>query len=402
MEKVAIINSVLDFSSTGSLTRQLYNYGIRNGYEPFVFYGRGQREKDNHLIRIDSQIEFYIHKGLSLLSGYQGAFSNLATSKLLSRMETEDIKRAIILNLHGYYINERRLLSYLKFNGINTAYVTPDEYAGLGKCCYNKGCEKYKTECQKCPQVKEYPKSLLFDRSNAIFRMKQEVYREFNTLTLVGPEANLIKFRRSALVKDKPMKRASWGIDLDLYKYEINDMVYTKYNIPRDKIIILTVATYSNHRKGVREYFFEVAQLLQNSNYHFINVGYDGDLEPNLIPSNMTTIGYIHDQKELAHIYAISDLYLLASSTDTMPLSCLIAFACETPVCCFYTSGLQYLAPKDSLAVKYSIEISVDALLKIVSKTQKKDNRTRNVCRQLAIDEYSIEAFNRKVYDVLG
>ena len=219
-------------------------------------------------------------------------------------------------------------------------------------------------------------------------------------MTLIGPETNLQKFRKSPLVKDKPMIRASWGIDLELYNSEIDDSIYDKYQIPRDKIVILTVANYTNLRKGVKKYFFELAKRLQNSNYHFINVGYDGDLKEKEIPSNMTLISYIHDQKELSQLYALSDLYLLASTTDTMPISCLISFACETPVCCFYTSGLKYLADRDHPAIRYCDEISVEAMEKIIRNTKKKDNDCMKACRKLAEEEYSIDAFNKKVYDV--
>jgi putative colanic acid biosynthesis glycosyltransferase len=401
VEKVAIINSVYEYSSTGALTKQLFEYGNKHGYESFVFYGRGEKIADDHIIRIDSKIEFYLHKILTLITGYQGVFSNLATSKLLNYLKSENIHKVILLNIHGYYLNEKRLLEYLKTNGIVTAYVTPDEYAGLGKCCYNMGCEKFKTECGNCPLVKDYPKSLFFDRSKAIFKRKRACYTGFEKMTLIGPETNLVKFRESALVKDKPMKRASWGVNLDTYKYEIDETLYEKYGIPRDKVLILTVANYSNPRKGVKEYFFEIARRLQDTNYHFINVGYDGELKSDEIPTNMTTIGYMDDQSELSHLYAMSDLYLLASTTDTMPLSCLISFACETPVCCFYTSGLRYLAERDNAAIRYCDEVNVDALEEIVRNAAKKDKATMMACRKLAEDEYSIEAFNRKVYEIL-
>ena len=402
MNKVAIINSVFEYGSTGTLAKQLYEYGNNNGYEAFVFYGRGQIVADNHVIKIDSKIEFYIHKVLALITGYEGKFSNRATRFLLKRLEEEKIRNVILLNIHGYYLNERKLLTYLKENHIQTVYVTPDEYAGLAKCCYNKGCDKFKTECDKCPLVREYPRSLFFDRSNEIFKMKQKVYSGFDSLTLVGPEANLTKFKESALTKNLSMKRASWGVDLSLYKNEIDQYLYDKYSIPRNKIIILTVAKYSMQRKGVKEYFFEIARRLQDSKYHFINVGYDGNLSADEIPKNMTTVSYLDDQQELAHIYSISDWYLFTSQTETMPISCLISFACETPVVCFFTSGLRYLAARDSAAIRYCDDISIDAMENLVKKLEKKDKDSMRACRTLAEEEYSIGGFNRKVFEVLN
>ncbi len=401
MEKVAIINTYYEYGSTGTLTKQLFKYGNANGYEPFVFFGRGAKPENDHIIRIDGRAEIYIHKLLTLLTGYQGYFSNSATQKLIAKLKQQDIKKAILLNLHGYYLNERKLLEYLRDNNIRTAYVTPDEYAGLGRCCFSKGCDRYKTRCGKCPQLNDYPKSPVFDRSQAIFDMKKEAYSGFDTMTLLGPESNLEIFRESVLVKDKSMRRVSWGVDLALYKNETDDTLYDKYNIPRDKVIIITVARYSDPRKLMRENFFDLAKSLENTGYHFINVGYDGNLAPDELPKNITTIGYTDDQRELARLYSLSDLYLVTSTTETMPISALISFACETPVCCFYSSGLKYLADRSSPAIRYVDEISRDALTDAIRKTGKKTTETMKACRALAAGEYSIEAFNKKVYEAI-
>lgn len=401
LEKVAIINSVYEYGSTGALAKQLYHYGRKHGYEAFVFYGRGDKSSDDHVIKIDSNIEVYTHKFLTLLTGFQGKYSNHATEYLIGKIKEENIRKVILLNLHGYYLNELKLLTFLKESKIRTAYVTPDEYAGLGKCCYSGNCLQFMTECKKCPKVKEYPKSLLFDRSRDIFKMKWKAYNDFDTMTLIGPEANLSKFRNSALTRHLPMKCVSWGVDLDLYKFEIDDTLFERYNIPRDKVIVLTVASYKNLRKGVKEFFFEVAKRLEGTDYHFINVGYDGDLKLDKIPQNVTIISYLDDQKELAHLYAMSDLYLLASTADTMPISCLISFACETPVCCFYTSGLRYLANRSNPAIRFCDEVSVDALEQIIRDTRKKDKTSMSACRELAEEEYSIDTFDRKVYETI-
>ena len=223
----------------------------------------------------------------------------------------------------------------------------------------------------------------------------------FDSLIFAGPEANLAKFRKSALIKDKPMKRVSWGIDLKTYRYYINERVFNRYKIPKNKVIILTAANYSNSRKGVKQYFFELARRFQNTNYHFINVGYDGDLKQSEIPNNMTLIEYVDDQRLLAQIYSAADMYLLASTADTMPMSCLISFACGTPVCCFYTSGLKYLAPREHIAIRYSDEVSIDSLERIINSTEKKDDHVIAACRELAEKEYSVQAFNRKIYEAL-
>lgn len=397
MDKIAIINSVLDYGSTGKLARGLYEYARSIGYEAYVFYGRGEKKDDEHLIRIDSTIEFYAHKALTLLSGYQGAFSHAATRKLLSHLRREGIRKVILLNLHGYYLNEKLLFRYLKENDIRTVYVTPDEYAAMGKCCYSEECEQYKTACKSCPHVRDYPKSLFFDRAAEIFRMKQEAYKDFDKLLFLGPAYSLEKFRASALLHDKNLLEINEGVDLKQYFYERDESLYEKYGIPRDKILILSIAKYSEPRKGVKDYYFPAARRLVNSDYHFIHIGFDADPADEDIPPNMTVIGYLDDQDELRRLCSLADLYVLASTSDTMPLSCMIALACQTPICCFYTSGMRFLAQRESPVVHYCDEISVSALAETIASVSRKDQQTMAACRALAEDKYSDADYQRRV-----
>ncbi len=400
VDKFAVINSVFDYGSTGSLARQLYEYGMSIGYEGYVFYGRGKKYEDEHVIRIDSKIEVYGHKLLSLLTGLQGSYSRFATRKMLNVMKKNGIKHVIFLNLHGYYLHEKKLFNFCRKEGIRIIYVMPDEYAGLGKCCYCDTCEKFKNLCVQCPKVKDYPKSLFFDSSKHIFINKLNEY-ENQDITFVGPRANIDHLQGARLLEGKCVLELDWGIDLGTYHFSVNEEIYTKYGIPRDRILVLTVAKYSMTRKGVAEYFFKAAKRLENSQYHFINVGYDGNLSISQMPKNMTTIPYIDSQEELAQIYSICDLYVLASTSDSQPLSALIALGCETPVACFYTSGLRYISNGDDDVVRYAKAISVESLTELIYSFGKKTETVKHKCKQYSEQRYSKDLFNKNVFEKL-
>lgn len=399
-KRIAVINIDFEDASAGALARRLFFYGRDKGFTMFAFYGRGKKSNEENICKFEHNIEVYVHKLLSLVTGLQGYFSFFATRRLIRKLEKNKINVAILVQIHGYYLNENMLLMYLKKNHVKTIYVTSDEYAGLGKCCYSLDCEKYKVKCEHCALIHDYPKSLFFDTSKFIWERKRKSYNGLN-ISFIGPQTNINKFKESALLKDKPLYIADWGIDTNLYKYYQHNDIYEKYNIPKNKIYILTVAPYSLERKGVKKYFFEAAKKEKNEKIHFINVGYDGNPKINQIPSNMTTIPFIKDQKELAKIYSLADLYVLASIQDTMPLSCLIAFACETPVCCFYVSGLRYLVVDEDGIINYINEISVDGLVEVIDKIQKKSDYIREKCRKYALNRYSEDIFNRKVYEII-
>lgn len=394
--KVAIISSVCDQGSVGSLVRQLYEYGKKDN-DVYVFYGRGEKYDDSHMMKVDSKIELYAHKILALITGLEGHFSNYATFRLIKKLKELNIDSVILVNVHGYYINEKRLFNFFRDNKIKIVYVMPDEYAGLGNCCYCNECQNFKDECGNCPDIHKYPKSLWLDQSRRIFRDKLKEYKDQN-IVFVGPRSNFNQLQDSELLREKRKVEADWGIDLSKYRYEINEETYEKYGIPRDKIVVLTVAKYTTWRKGVAEYFFEAARKLEESQYHFVNVGYDGDLRPDEIPQNMTLIPYISDQYELNQIYSLSDLYVLPSTSDTQPVSTLISLACGTPVTCFYASGLKYISNGDQEIVRYAKEISVQSLVDSICTFGKKTEQVMRKCRQYSEERYSKDIFTKKVY----
>ncbi len=398
---VAIITDNIDIGSSGTIARQLFEYGKENDNNVVVYHSRGIKRKEEGVVKYEGIIEIVFHKLMTLMLGDQGCHSLLATNRLIKHMKHNNTESVIIITLHDYALNEKKLFEYFYDNDIKVAYVTIDQYAALGKCCYANECDRYITGCGECPQVSEYPKSLFFDRSQKIFAIKKNAYKRLNKIAFLGPEFNLELFRKSPLTENHRLETVDWGIDLEKYKNITDNQIYEKYKIPRDKIIMLCVAPYSVESKGVRKYYFEAAKSINNEKYHFVNIGYDGNLNVEDIPSNMTLIPYVKDQKELVKLYSISDLYILPSINDTMPLSCLIALACGVQVCCFYTSGLKYLAPTDSGCIKYAQRISTDSVIKEILSTGKKTAESMEMCRKYAEARYSSSLFNERVYSIL-
>lgn len=399
---IAIITDDIDVGSSGTLARQLFEFGKQKGKELQVYHSRGKRRNENDVIKFEYMLEVVAHKLLTLVLGDQGCHSFFATKRLIRLMKKNNTKAVIVITLHDYSVSEKVLFNYLNEYNIKIVYITIDQYAALGKCCYANGCQNYKTGCGNCPQVGVYPQSLLFDRSKKLFRMKEQAYSGSKHIVFMGPKFNLNLFKDSPLTKNRKLVNVNWGIDLEKYKYIYDSKMFKEYNIPSEKIIILCVAPYSNAAKGVKKYFFDMARRINSDIYHFVNVGYDGNLNAEEMPSNITVIPYVKDQNELVKLYSISDLYVLPSTSDTMPLSCLIALACGVQVCCFYTSGLRYLASLDSSVVKYAKEINTESLMDVVMKTTKKDDASMRECRKYAEKNYSSKAFNNAIYDTLN
>ena len=147
-------------------------------------------------------------------------------------------------------------------------------------------------------------------------------------------------------------------------------------------------------------FFFPAAKLLDKSKYHFINVGFNGDEQELQDLPNKTLIPYLSDQSQLKELYAAADLFVVPSTYDTQPITALISFACGTPVCCFKTSGLQYIGPDDSETVLFANRISVEVLAETIGKAKKKTKALSEACRAYAEERYSIETFCQSVFNL--
>jgi glycosyltransferase involved in cell wall biosynthesis len=101
-----------------------------------------------------------------------------------------------------------------------------------------------------------------------------------------------------------------------------------KHGLPNaKKIIVFAASNLNDSSKGIN-YILEAAKILETKNYLFVGLG-KGELPE---AENIKGLGYIYDQKELAEIYALGDVFCFASAAETFLLSAAEALSCGVPV----------------------------------------------------------------------
>lgn len=392
--KALIVNSVCKEGSTGKIAYGLHKYLKSKGHTSIVCYGRGKAYYDESgLIKLESYAEVVFHAFMARLTGLQGYFSNRATKRLLKIVKEYRPDVIYLLNLHGYYLNEFKLLNELRDRKYLTVYVMPDEYPFAGKCCYTEECMQFETECKKCPEVKSYPKSLIFDRANYIFKSKMKIYKGFDSLIIGAVPYLLDKAKKSTLLSGKKMVAVDTGIDMENMYYPRDPTALRKrLSIPLNHKVVLNVAQYTNTRKGV-QYFLSAAECMLDSNITFINVGFDGDAS--ICPENFIPIPYVSDQDELAQYYSLADIFVCTSLADAMPNACLEALACGTPLCGFAISGMVYIAHSELCRLVQPK--NVDDLVSVVAQCAPKTSEMVKMCREYAAARYSSEVYFSKL-----
>jgi glycosyltransferase involved in cell wall biosynthesis len=229
-------------------------------------------------------------------------------------------------------------MNYLKKAPLKVIWTFHCEFMFTGKCAITYDCNKWQTECHKCPQVKEYPKSLVFDFSNPMFKQKKELFKDFNNLTIVTPPKWLEAKVKLSFLRDKPVAVIPNGIDQNIFKpTDYKDL--SIYPLIKDKKLILSVAAdIMSENKGGHRILEIASYLVDKKEIIFVLVGTKKPENVNL--SNVIFLERTKSQKELAKLYTAAHAYLIVSKSENYPSTCLEALSCGTPIVGYDVGGI--------------------------------------------------------------
>lgn len=341
--KIAQIN-MFPYGSTGKIMLQIAKMAREYGYdvlcfatEPFSREGRHKQIKENGLIYYRSFYENTIHNYLGKLLGLNGRFSYFGTKQLVNELKKFSPDIVHLHNLHSFCIDLPVLFKYLKNSRVQVVWTLHDCWPFTGHCAHFTiaRCDKWKTGCYRCPQIKAYPKSYV-DTSKCMYAYKRKLFTSVKNMTLVTPSEWLAGLVRQSFLKDYPVKVINNGIDLSVFK-PIPSNFREKYGIPKDKFIVLGVAFGWGERKGL-DVFIELSRRLEQNKFQIVLVGTDKKVDKQL-PKEIVSIHRTQNQTELAEIYTEADLFVNPTREEVLGLVNLEAIACGTPVLTFDTGG---------------------------------------------------------------
>lgn len=361
--KVLQINSVCGYGSTGRIAVDLYHTLKQNGYDSMIAYGRGSTPEDVNAIRIGSDLNVMVHGVMSRLTDKHGFYSKRATKELICKIKDYDPDIVHLHNLHGYYLNIEELFHYLEESNKPIVWTLHDCWSFTGHCAYFDfvNCNKWKTQCCNCPQIREYPSSMFIDQSEENYKKKKELFTSVKNMTIVTPSIWLAKLVRQSFLSSFPVQVINNGIDLGVFRPTPSDF-REKYNL-QNKYIVLGVASVWEQRKGL-SYLLDLAYNLDRS-FQIVIVGLSKK-QMKQLPSNVLGIEKTHSVLELAEIYTAADVFVNPTLEDNFPTTNLEALACGIPVVTFNSGGSpECLTSSCGLVVE---KISSDELLKSVIK----------------------------------
>ena len=329
--RIVQINSSYGSGSTGKICAAISSLLDSRNIENYVFYSGFNKQKIQNGYLVNGKLDIRVHQVLSRLFGDQGWHSSFATRKLVKQLEKIDPDIVHLHNIHGYYLNMDVLFDYLGRAKKPVVWTLHDCWGFTGHCAHFTvaKCARWKEHCTCCPQQKEYPYSLFWDRSSKLFDKKRELYRGVASLTITTVSNWLAKqVKASKLLSNRRIEVISNGINLQVFKPKERLKEINGVSICAKKVL-LGVANYWGPRKGLQD-FIALNRLLNNE-YQIVLVGLNDEQKRNL-PKDIIGISRTENVQDLVSLYSSADVFINPSTEETFGLTTVEALACGTPV----------------------------------------------------------------------
>lgn len=389
--RIAQINTDAALASPGTIASNLMRKLNEDGNECRLFFGRGEAKDKEHSIRFAKQWEVLLHGLQTRLTGTHAQGSHFSTGMLLKLLE--DFRPEIIHlhNAHGYYLNLYTLLDYISNKDIPLIWTFHDAWPFTGHCIYYYDCSKWKKGCSQCPRFKDYPRSMLFDRSASQWYKKFDAVKRLKRLIVVTPSKWLAEAAEMSFFHDRDIRVINNGIDTEnIFRPGDKSKARRFFGIGEDELVLAAVAGGEKDTRKGGHYLIQLAQRLIEKPVHFIVAGWKED-SANL-QGNMTALPFLHSAQEMSLLYNTADAFLLLSQADNFPTVCIESLACGVPIIGFAAGG----APEqiDEYTGKLVTVGDIDALEEVISEfvLPRSGHFSREKCRERAIVLYSMQA----------
>lgn len=338
MSNITVVQiNTFPYKATGAIMLNIHHALLDESCNSYVVWGRGRKPENENEFSIEDSFGIKWHGVYSRFFDKTGFASKKATERLLSKLNEINPDIVHIHNIHGYYLNIEMLFQWLKAHHVKVVWTLHDCWPFTGHCAYfdGCGCEKWKTGCYDCEQLKTYPASLLIDNSKWNWQKKKELFTGLD-ITLVTPCEWLKGIVKQSFLGEYPVEVINNGIDLSIFK-PTESSFREKYGF-QDKIIILGVASEWTERKGMRDFIRLEEMLCNRDKYKIVLVGLT-EKQKHSLPDSILGITRTNNVQELVQIYSAADMLFNPTYEDNYPTTNLEAIACGTPIITYKTGG---------------------------------------------------------------
>jgi glycosyltransferase involved in cell wall biosynthesis len=359
--KIAFINSFYHSGSTGNIVFELAKYCRQQGNEVKVFYGRGKKVDKQEATKVGGFISLYWHKTMAFLFDKEGVYSHFATKRLVKELKAFHPDVVNLHNLHGHYLSYSLLFDYFQKEKIQVIWALHDSWAFTGHCPFPETyqCTKYKTACHHCPGRRDYPASLVFDRSKQNYISKKQIFTHMRQLHFICPSNYMQAQLKSSFLSAYPSVVIYNGVNNQVPLLHKKEASFTE-----PITTILAIANVWDFRKNIKD-INHLASLL-NANQEIILVGkVKGNVKIN---QRIKTVGFIESKEQIKRLYHTSSVVFNPSIGDNFPMINLEALANGTAVIAYDVGGnKEIINEHNGLLLQSSDPLRFEKMLTFIS-----------------------------------
>jgi len=283
-----------------------------------------------------------------------------------------------LIHIHSFYnlLNLNDVVNLIK-SEIPIFFTLHDERILTGGCHCTNGCDKFESNCEKCPQSR-----MLF--RNSIVR------NHLNLRKILENETNVTLICPSNWMADQVFKA---GLNPKIHSEVVRNPVSSNYldnrvfqpNIKSNLHFVVTFVAQElqNSYKGLQnvlECISNHVDEFRQNNFHFNFVGHG----PMLTIKGVSFTQYPNlSESDLIEIYKSTDLLLVPSKTDNCPNVIFEAAMCGTPFLGSDRAGLPELSELFGLQ---TFEYGISDSLRKALMNAKNTKIDREMIRKLAFE----------------
>lgn len=388
--KILNINIFFDEGSTGKLVADLHYRLLRDGHQSYVAYGLGEKRKEkDFLYKITSDYWAGQYGRIARITGLRYCCAYLETYRFLKVI---DRIKPDIVHLHCMncsYINPYILLTHLAKKHYKVLVTNHADVTITANCDHAFECDRWKSGCGHCPDIKASVHSLFFDNTSLSWKMMFKAFSKINKLYVssVSDWMNE-RVKQSPFYKRAVFRTIENGIDSTSFCFSKQGEELKKKLKINAPVILHVTPFFDSLNKGGK-YVLELARRMPK--VAFVIVGVKNQ---NLnFPSNILPISYVGSKQELASYYSMADLTLLTSKRESFSLVCAESLCCGTPIIGFKAGAPEQIALKSfSEFVDYG---DLSELERIAIEWLKK-GIDKNMVSEMARQKYDSEVMYQK------
>jgi glycosyltransferase involved in cell wall biosynthesis len=317
--------------------------------------------------------------------------------------------RADLLNLHTIHGGFFNYLALPKLTTSKPAVFTiHDMWALTGHCSVSFDCDRWKSGCGRCPYP-DAPPRIRMDNTRLEWKLKDWVYKHSN-LTIVTPSKWLTEQVHESMLGHLPVHCIPHGIDMDVYRPLDRDACRAMLGIePGKKALMFSAHTMNQSHphsflKG-SDLLGEVLRGLPQATKNdcvLLLIGAGGTALAHGVGIQAVNLGYVNSPQLQAIAYSAADLFLTPTRAETFGLTILESMACGTPIVSFHVGPVPELVrPGISgyLAAREDVEGFRRGIQELLEDPALR-SRMRHACREIAVNEYSLELQVRRYMNV--